>query len=295
MHCSTSNSSRRAFTLIELLVVIAIIAILAAILFPVFAQAREAARKTVGISNIKQIVLGTLMYTEDYDEQWPFYDWGQEVCLETANTGSAGQLSGNDPGFAAYSNQAWFNAAQPYIKNTGIFQDPDDKLKLQPGYCINFPQSLFTPGASSWQKDTWESYGWAESDGSTGDALSGGTSRGISQMVNPANDLLWADYNSTLLDCWFKFGGGNTNELYIRRPIFSDLGWQNPDPRCPGAVPWHPGLIDQWRSQGVRHYNGIVCGLADGHAKVFRPETLREVGPDCGQIVPGAGSVTPTE
>ena len=62
---------RRGFTLIELLVVIAIIAILAAILFPVFARAREKARQTSCLSNVKEIVLGTLMYVQDYDERLP--------------------------------------------------------------------------------------------------------------------------------------------------------------------------------------------------------------------------------
>src|SRR5947199_4837052 len=62
---------RKGFTLIELLVVIAIIAILAAILFPVFAQAREAARKTSCLSNEKQLALGWLMYAQDYDETFP--------------------------------------------------------------------------------------------------------------------------------------------------------------------------------------------------------------------------------
>ena len=62
---------RRGFTLIELLVVIAIIAILAAILFPVFARAREKARQTSCLSNVKQIALATLMYAEDYDETYP--------------------------------------------------------------------------------------------------------------------------------------------------------------------------------------------------------------------------------
>ena len=65
---------RTAFTLIELLVVIAIIAILAAILFPVFAQARKSARTTASISNLKQLTLGQLMYVQDYDERFTYWD-----------------------------------------------------------------------------------------------------------------------------------------------------------------------------------------------------------------------------
>src|SRR5438046_2505462 len=65
------GSCKRAFTLIELLVVIAIIAILAAILFPVFAQAREKARSITCTSNLKQLSLAWLMYAQDYDETWP--------------------------------------------------------------------------------------------------------------------------------------------------------------------------------------------------------------------------------
>ncbi|WP_309719286.1 DUF1559 domain-containing protein [Armatimonas sp.] len=69
--CPALVQTRRGFTLIELLVVIAIIAILAAILFPVFAQAREKARQTACLSNMKQIGLGMMMYVQDYDEQYP--------------------------------------------------------------------------------------------------------------------------------------------------------------------------------------------------------------------------------
>ena len=68
-------TTKRGFTLIELLVVIAIIAILAAILFPVFAKAREKARQTTCLSNVKQITLGILQYAQDYDERFPMlYD-----------------------------------------------------------------------------------------------------------------------------------------------------------------------------------------------------------------------------
>src|SRR2546423_14978469 len=103
---------RAAFTLIELLVVIAIIAILAAILFPVFAQAREQARKTSCLSNVKQIALGSAMYTQDYDEQF-VVAWGAPAG-------------------------PWTDLLQPYIKNgqerpgeswnrsTGIWHCPSD-------------------------------------------------------------------------------------------------------------------------------------------------------------------------
>ena len=66
-----TGRKRQAFTLIELLVVIAIIAVLAAILFPVFAKVRENARRTVCLSNMKQIVLATQMYSADYDGYFP--------------------------------------------------------------------------------------------------------------------------------------------------------------------------------------------------------------------------------
>jgi len=87
------RSRTHAFTLIELLVVIAIIAILAAILFPVFAQAREQARKTVCLSNTKQIGLACAMYVQDYDETFPLA-WG---------------ITG-----------AWWEHLDPYIKSSGV-------------------------------------------------------------------------------------------------------------------------------------------------------------------------------
>src|SRR2546429_8509984 len=79
---------KTGFTLIELLVVIAIIAILAAILFPVFAQAREAARKTSSLSNTKQLGLGVMMYVQDYDEMYPCNSW------DTPYIGTADNESG---------------------------------------------------------------------------------------------------------------------------------------------------------------------------------------------------------
>jgi prepilin-type N-terminal cleavage/methylation domain-containing protein len=117
--------SRRAFTLIELLVVIAIIAILAAILFPVFARAREAARKTTCLSNLKNQGLAVLMYIQDYDEQFPW------LMMDGRNnddaTGLSKQMSKRlEPGVFLNGQRAFFleGKFQPYIKNYGIFGCP---------------------------------------------------------------------------------------------------------------------------------------------------------------------------
>jgi len=105
---------RKAFTLIELLVVIAIITILAAILFPVFAQAKAAAKKAAGTSNVKQLSLAVLMYEGDYDDFVPpATSWNPQ-----SNPGS--NPLGFGSGWAA--NWSWLSA--PYIKNSQVFYDP---------------------------------------------------------------------------------------------------------------------------------------------------------------------------
>lgn len=116
---------KSAFTLIELLVVIAIIAILAAILFPVFAQAKMAAKKTQSISNAKQIVTGLIMYTGDYDDivpsgdpngNWAYWAW---VMIGRA-TDNVPELGG-----ATTSWYGWRYATMPYVKNKDLFKDPN--------------------------------------------------------------------------------------------------------------------------------------------------------------------------
>lgn len=131
------TSRRSAFTLIELLVVIAIIAILAAILFPVFARARENARRSSCQSNLKQIGLGVMQYTQDYDEAYPF--------------------GHNQGGGASGGYLNWYSGVDPYLKSRQIFTCPSDSnrdkagntdtiTKTPEGFHVSYAANIFMSG-----------------------------------------------------------------------------------------------------------------------------------------------------
>ena len=130
---------KRGFTLIELLVVIAIIAILAAILFPVFARAREKARQTSCLSNCKQIGLAFHMYVQDYDETMPGYIIYTPTSVYRPYAGSTGTYL------------FWMDVLYPYVKNKQVFVCPSFDYSSGGyfggygwnvygiGYCLNHP------------------------------------------------------------------------------------------------------------------------------------------------------------
>ena len=122
----------RGFTLIELLVVIAIIAILAAILFPVFAKAREKARQSSCSSNEKQIALASIQYVQDYDECYSLWNHGDGTTI-----------------YRWY----WRHLSTPYIKNSQVFLCPSDSRKnldmngLYQSYCAS--EEIFRWGSTT--------------------------------------------------------------------------------------------------------------------------------------------------
>lgn len=131
------KKNRQAFTLIELLVVIAIISILSAILFPVFARARENARRASCMSNLKQISLGIMQYTQDYDEKFP---------LIKVNSASNSSLT---------NPYGWADSLQPYVKSTQIFRCPSDVSSYKFAESGPFAGQ---PDPTNWEEGGYTSY-----------------------------------------------------------------------------------------------------------------------------------------
>ena len=163
--------AKRGFTLIELLVVIAIIAILAAILFPVFARAREKARQTACLSNLKQLGLSVIMYANDYDETYPL-----EFSI-TANP-------------ATQAPYTWPNRLMPYLRNTQLFKCPSDSRAP----AVDFAGC----------RPILESYAWNALFGRETDCGYSAATLGLGAVAAPAQcAMLWDDGAN-----WFAAGYG---------------------------------------------------------------------------------------
>lgn len=205
-----SRRRGRAFTLIELLVVIAIIAILAAILFPVFARAREAARKSSCQSNLKQIGLAFNMYRQDYDEMMPRSDAPNDsTCINTlARTGWRGWVA---------------NVLIPYIKNQQLFRCPSATggYRTDGGFC-GTPPPVAVQNSMVVTNYAYNYLGVQNGTGNTGNAMPGAEFKDAA-VVRPAELAIMWDSNNP----WVDFNGGfwqrdiiqylNKNYLYGAR------------------------------------------------------------------------------
>ena len=228
------NNQRKAFTLIELLVVIAIIAILAAILFPVFAKAREKARQTTCASNEKQLGLAFLQYAQDYDECFP-------QGLVVVNS---------------FTPNGWSSEIYPYVKSKGVYTCPDDTTISTGGnvpmsyiYNRNIPFPVYFGLASSTAKFNAPTMTvlLCEAQGATGDPSTYPDVIGVTDGAYMCN---WSA-GSTL---------ATGNNLGSRGGVFNDAS-------CGvSAASWTPLT--------GRHTNGSNYLFADGHVKDLRPDLV---------------------
>ena len=244
-----------AFTLIELLVVIAIIAILAAILFPVFAQAREKARQAACLSNTKQMGIAAMMYVQDYDETFPnrVNNGGKGLCYDPALLGA--EAGTTNPYCSSYT---WPLQLQTYAKNTGIYQCPSgtgrgyrktvaanrDSLAvpMELSYGINLAMYQYNAGDQPYSGE----------DGPLP----------LAALKAPANTYYIADavvpgFNDTWIDR-VRYAGINSVNLTEQRNT------------CKEATPYDSPTLTKYPNisdSAKRHQGGQNIIFADGHAQ----------------------------
>ena len=236
---------RKGFTLIELLAVIAIIAILAAILFPVFARAREKARQASCQSNLKQLALGILVYAQDYDETLP-----RETTWQ-------------------YSGLVWhwWDTVMPYVKNVQLYQCPSTRragLAIYPAppggqswWSVSIPicsyGANFRAMCSNFPYEDDRSWRWPLALGEIrrpAETLLLGDSAGV--------DLCWLVYKMAWAEiCGWEItnAGGNCT---------SEASWDNPD----------------W----ARHNGGSNIAFCDGHVKWLQAKNISQYQGACNTV-----------
>lgn len=224
---------KKAFTLIELLVVIAIIALLAAILFPVFARARENARRSSCQSNLKQLCLGMKQYTQDFDERFPI-----DIVRPAGDPGPYG----------------WADAIQPYVKSEQLLQCPSDTIA---------PPTVEPISEQQQYTDYFYNMGLARGNG-------GGTRIGAleSQLDFPSLTIALGDFSNTRTssaEAWSTDRGGPGTGLASS----TNPGWTKHLEGCnfafaDGHVKWfrtgNSGSIDNMKVYRVHH--PFASGLA---------------------------------
>ncbi len=225
------RNPRRGFTLIELLVVIAIIAILAAILFPVFAKAREKARQITCDSNMKQLGLGILQYAQDNDEKLYYLRGNPANNYQVDTTNNA-----TFPG--------WAGPTYPYVKSTGIYKCPDDPTTQTTDNPPHVPVSYFL------NKN-----------------VVGAT---LAQFNAPASTVMLAEDQGAVCDVTNPNEDYSPVGFAVGAPITQGYSGVNGG-TAKYATGIFPGRNFNTISGGTVHTNGANYLAADGHVKYLQP------------------------
>lgn len=253
---------RRAFTLIELLVVIAIIAILAAILFPVFAQAKASAKRTSSLSNIKQISLAAIMYGADYDDGIPLFLNGPRL---------------NMYGTVLPRADSWVWEVQPYIKSLQLMVDP------QRGDASN----IFGSGPNAWygNQNRFPMYGINYLFLAPFPDCDRGESRVFTQAAEPAQTVFFTESKRFTVDASRGFFGANAPGMW---PIIAPhptmcIFWDG----NPGSGNWSAGGPTKiTASVSIGYNSGSNVAWVDGHA-AYQKDTALAKGTDYSTAVIG--------
>ena len=249
MQTRQRSLTRSAFTLIELLVVIAIIAILAAILFPVFAQAREKARQATCINNNKQLALAMMQYLQDYDEVFPSRYFPNNIGPGCGSVTFTNLMDGP-------TKMSLLNA---YLKNSEVFRCPSNLADPSISWQVNYANFAYGYNINL-AATSYASY-------SSCTALSLPTNVPLSQVTNPASMIMFGD------STWGA-------SLYV--PSQGRTTWGQNFTVPPQQAVTAAGDIAT-NPKGYfplgRHNGGVIMAFVDGHVKWMKPEVLYNAAP----------------
>lgn len=280
---NSSNSPRKAFTLIELLVVIAIIAILAAILFPVFAQAKLAAKKAADLSNIKQIGTGTAIYQNDNDDRWPLaatyppvqpdgygdmYRWSSQLCVGPYIKNVPIFLSPLDSNVTPDFSGGWsYMQPFPTTRQAGAISYMANALSTD---LLGNNSPYFPAGVTDYRGPIAPGSYW-DGDSTTREVKTSSVSS--TEPSNPSNLIVFTGGSEDAM-AWSGCGANHNNTETIAGCYGGDdlyWGWDAAD-LASGTYfgSPDPNLFKAWRKGG----NQGNFSFADTHAKSLAPGAL---------------------